>query len=132
MNLKKALNLYSSTSGQMINQNKISLYFINTPILRQSKIANILGFSIGSFPCIYLGLPLGPNPSDSFLEDLIKTFNKKLAGWKGNLLSQDGKIILLKACLQSIPTYALRLFRIPAKYVDTIDKIKKELPMIWF
>lgn len=65
-NLKKALNLYSSASSQLINWTKSSLYFINTPVSRQSKIAKILGCSIGSFPCIYLGLPLGLNPSDSF------------------------------------------------------------------
>ena len=33
-NLKKALNLYSCDLDQLINWNKISLYFINTPISR--------------------------------------------------------------------------------------------------
>ena len=33
-NLKQALNLYSSTSGQLINWKKSVVFFINTPIPR--------------------------------------------------------------------------------------------------
>ena len=102
------------------------MYFIKTPIPRQNKIANILGCSIGSFPSTYLGLPLGLKVLDSFWEDLINKFSKKLVGWKGNILSQAGKLILLKSCLQSIPTYALSLFRIPMKFAESIDKIQRK------
>lgn len=124
-NLKQAINFYSSASGQLVNWNKSVVFFLNTPILRQHKIAKILGCSIGSFPSSYLGLPLGLKALDSFWEDLINNFSKKLAGWKGNLLSQAGKLTLLKASLQSIPTYALSLFKIPSKYAEAIDKIQR-------
>ena len=40
-------------------------------------------------------------------------------------MSQVGKVTLLKAFLQSIPTYALILFKIPTKYVDSLDKIQR-------
>ena len=123
--LKKALNLYSIVYGQLIKWGKSSLFFVNTPDHRQRKIANILRCSIGSFLRTYLGLPLGPSPSDTFWEDLVKKFNKKLVGWKGNKLSQAGKVILLKVCLQSLPTYASSLFRIPTKFADAIDKIQR-------
>ena len=69
-NLKKALNLYTSTSSQLINWDKSSFYFINFHISRQSNIAKFLGCSIGSFLCIYLGLASRPNASDSFWDDL--------------------------------------------------------------
>lgn len=124
-NLKQAINLYSSASGQLVKWNKSVVYFLNTPILRQHKIAKILGCSIGSLPSSYLGLPLGLKAPDSFWEDLINKFSKKLASWKGNLLSQAGKLTLLKASLQSIPTYALSLFKIPSKYAEAIDKIQR-------
>lgn len=58
-NFKKALNIYSPAIGELINWNKSSLFFINTPFLRQGKIANIFGFSIESFTCNYLGFPWG-------------------------------------------------------------------------
>ena len=106
------------------------MFFVNTTIIRQNKIAKILGCSIGSFPRIYLGLPLETNALDSFWDGLIKKFNKKLSGWKGNLLSQARKIILLKACLQSTPTYSLSLFKILVKFAKTIDKIQRNF--LWF
>lgn len=124
-NMKKYLNLYSSASGQLINWNKSSLFFMNTPVSQQNKISRILGCSIGSFPCSYLGLPLGLNALDSFWEDIIIFFSKKLAGWKEYLLSQAGKVTLLKACLQGIPTYALSFFKNLSKYADSLDKIQR-------
>ena len=54
----------------------------------------------------------------------MEKFNKKLAGWKGKMLSQAGKVTLLRAYLQSLPTYALSHFKISTKFVDAIDKIK--------
>lgn len=78
--LKQAIDLYSSTSSQLINWNKSVVFFFNTPIPRQNKIVKILGCSIGSFPSTYLGLPLGLKVPDSFWVDLISKFNKKLAG----------------------------------------------------
>lgn len=85
--LKQAIDLYSSASGQLINWNKSVVFFFNTPIPRKNKISKILGCSIGSFPSTYLGLPLGLKVPDSFWVDFINKFNKKLVGWKGNLLS---------------------------------------------
>lgn len=123
--LKKPLNLYWIFTGKLVNQDKSSLFLINTHFLRKQKIANILGCSIGSFPRTYLGLPLGFSPSKSFWEDLVEKFNKKLVGWKGNMLSQVGKVTLLKACLQTVPTYALSLFKLLAKFLDAIDKIQR-------
>lgn len=86
------------------------------------KIANILDCLIGKLPCTYLG----SKPSDFFWQYLIDQFNRKLVGWKGTLLSQAGKIQLLKATLQNLPVYALSLFNIPSKFAEIIDKLKKD------
>lgn len=40
-------------------------------------------------------------------------------------MSQAGKVLLLKAPLQNLPVYALSLFKIPAKFVEIIEKIQK-------
>jgi hypothetical protein len=80
---KMALNLYTKTTGQLINWSKSSPFFINTLEERQRKIAKILDCNISSFPSSYLGLPLGPNINDSFWNQLVERFYSKLAGWKG-------------------------------------------------
>ena len=49
----------------------------------------------------------------------------KLAGWKGSLLSQVGKVIVLKSILQNVSLYALSVFKIPRKFAQAIEKIQK-------
>lgn len=46
------------------------------------------------------------------------------------MLSQAGKVTLLKASLQCLPTYALSPFKISAKFIDVIDKIQRIF--VWF
>ena len=75
-----------------------------------------MGCEIGSLPSIYLRLPLGQKPPDSFWNGILDRFNKKLAGWKGATLSQVGKFLLVKSTQQNLPTYALSLFVIPSKF----------------
>lgn len=48
---------------------------------------------------------------------------KKLASWKGNLLSQTGKTTLIKCMLSSLPIYPFSTFQAPASIHDRIDAI---------
>lgn len=124
--IKSLLNNYKSGTGQLINWTKSLVFFFNTPEARQRRIASILGCGIGTLPGIYLGLPLGSKPSESFWKGIIDRFNKKLVGWKGSILSQAGKIQLVKSTLQNLPTYALSLFGIPSKFSEAMEKIQRD------
>ena len=64
----------------------------------------------------YLGLPalVGADRSDSFIH-LLERIIKRLEGWEERFLSMGGKEILLKAVIQSIPVYAMFVFKIPKK-----------------
>lgn len=125
--LKNTLCKFASASGQLINWLKSEVFFINIPERRQQRISRILECRIIDLPVTYLGLPMGIVPPDPFWSSLVDKFYKKLVGWKVSLLSQAGKLQLLKASLQSISIYALSLFRIPVKYVDAIEKIQRIL-----
>ncbi|XP_041020425.1 uncharacterized protein LOC121262056 [Juglans microcarpa x Juglans regia] len=46
----------------------------------------------------------------------------KLQGWKGNMFSQGGREILLKAVALAIPSYAMSYFKIPTKLCSEITK----------
>ena len=85
--VKNILNTYSRASGQLINWDKSYVFFFNTPIKRVKKIADILRCKVGLLHSTYLGLPLGVKPLDSFSDNLVDRFNRKLAGWKGITLS---------------------------------------------
>ena len=42
---------------------------------------------------------------------------KKLQGWKGMILSKASREVLIKAIVQSIPTYAMSMFKFPSSFV---------------
>ena len=69
----------------------------------------------------YLGLPpiIGRGKKQAFMEIKQKIANK-LQGWKGKLLSQAGKEILIKFVAQAIPVYTMSVFRLP-------DNLGKEI-----
>ena len=85
--MKIILNIYSKGIAQTIDYEKNYVFFVNTPDERQRKIVCILGCEVGSLPSTYLGLPVGLKPPDSFWNDILDRFNKKLAGWKRATLS---------------------------------------------
>ena len=56
-------------------------------------------------------------------EDVKSRVWQKLQGWKGKLLSQAGKEILIKAAAQAIPTYAMSVFKLPIGLCDDMEKM---------
>ena len=123
--IKNILNTYSRASGQLINWDKSSMFFFNTLSKREKKIAKILGCKDGFLPSTYLGLPLGFLPPNSFWDNLVDHFNRKLARCKGITLCQVGNVILIKSTLQNLPTYALSLFSIPSKVDSHLERIQR-------
>lgn len=54
---------------------------------------------------------------------LINRIIKKLKDWKSKMLSQAGKLALVKSVAQSIPTYLMTCFKIPIGVLDRIHSI---------
>ena len=117
------LQLYADSSGQCINFEKSSMYFSsNTKNGQREIVKHMLGVKeVDKFET-YLGLPtlIGRSKYQtfSFLKDRVW---KKLQGWKGKMLSRAGKEILIKAVAQSIPTYTMRVFLLPAKLCHELN-----------
>ena len=62
----------------------------------------------------YLGLPPLMGRSKKKAYNRIKDkVSRKIAGWKGKLLSNVGREILLKAVVQATPTYTMNCFKLP-------------------
>ncbi|XVE85165.1 hypothetical protein DITRI_Ditri17bG0069600 [Diplodiscus trichospermus] len=51
----------------------------------------------------------------------------KLAGWKANLLSQGGRLTLIKSTLSSMPLYTLDCFKVPSPISNKIDQTVRNL-----
>ena len=56
---KNSMYLFARASGLMVNPNKSQVLFVNTIPATQRNILRILGFSRGTMPSKYLGIPLG-------------------------------------------------------------------------
>jgi hypothetical protein len=121
-NLKKILHDFATATGLSINFDKTTLVPMNIDTALADSIATILGTSISSFPQKYLGLPLSATklPASAF-QPIIDSCDRYLAGWCATLLSKGGRLVLLSAVLDSLPTYFMSSFLIPMSVLKAID-----------
>ena len=59
-------------------------------------------------------------------ELLLERIHKRLAGWKINLLSLSGRVVLIKAVLMSLPVYFMSIAVLPTKTVFQIEKVMRQ------
>ncbi|XP_074291949.1 uncharacterized protein LOC141618767 [Silene latifolia] len=88
---------------------------------KRVEIANRLGFVEVAEQARYLGLPTVIGRSKKVLTDIIRDkLCIRLQGWLGKLLSRAGKEVLIKAVANSLPTYVMSVFKIPASFCDEL------------
>ncbi|KAH1130746.1 hypothetical protein J1N35_002124 [Gossypium stocksii] len=87
------------------------LFSPNTPSDLKRSLSDLLSRKIVDKLDKYLGLPLpiGKKRRDAFT-DIINKLSYRINSWTKRLLSYGGKEVMIKAVLQSIPTYALSIF----------------------
>ena len=70
----------------------------------------------------YLGLPsfVGRQKKACF-NNIKERIWARMQGWKEKLLSQASKEIMIKAVVQSIPTYSMSVFRLPIGLLKDIE-----------
>jgi hypothetical protein len=77
---------------------------------------------LGSSPFKYLGVPLHYDKlRREDLQPIIDKIMKRIAGWKGKLLSYGARLTLLKACLASIPIYLMSFIKFPKWVIEAIN-----------
>nr|XP_023876772.1 uncharacterized protein LOC111989214 [Quercus suber] len=111
----KVLEAYEAESGQQLNKEKTSLFFSkNTKRETQDQVKQIFEAHVIQHHEKYLGLPplVGKGKRKAFnrIKDQV---GRKIAGWKGRLLSSAGREILIKAVAQATPTYTMGCFKLP-------------------
>ena len=108
----KVLADYEEELGQKLNKEKASLFFSrNTSREIQEEIKEIFRAQIIHKHERYLGLPTlvgkGKIKAFSCIKDQV---GRKIAGWKGKLLSNASHEILIKAVAQATTTYTMSCF----------------------
>lgn len=119
--------LFHLASGLQVSFYKSSIMGINVDECWLRAASESLLCKTGTLPFTYLGLPIGGNSSRICTWDpILDRMKKKLANWKGSLLSIGGRLTLLKASLSSLPLYYMSLFPIPMAVVEKITRIQRQ------
>ena len=105
-----------------INFNKSDLMTINVEDAAANEIAQIFCCKRGSFPIKYLGVPLHYDKlKREDLHPIIDGIVKGISSWLGRYLTYRGKIVLLCACLISIPAYLMSVIKFPKWAINAIN-----------
>ncbi|XP_038713371.1 uncharacterized protein LOC120007237 [Tripterygium wilfordii] len=124
-NIQNILQRYKKASGQKVNLQKSSLFFnANTPTAIRRQIQTFLGISLVMGVDKYLGVPIMCGRSKGgFFDDIMDRVQKKLNSWGSKCLSRAGKEVLIKAAIQSIPTYIMSRSRLPQSLCHRISSM---------
>lgn len=121
------LRLFQAISGLKVNFDKSLIYHPNNDIEKLGSWAIVLGCNIGRIPFKYLGAWVGKNPSSAgFWDSLLVSVKNKISGWKLSSLNFPGRMTLLQACLDGIPTYWFGLHKIPAGVIHRLECFRRK------
>uniref|UniRef100_A0A2N9EX83 Reverse transcriptase domain-containing protein n=1 Tax=Fagus sylvatica TaxID=28930 RepID=A0A2N9EX83_FAGSY len=126
--IQDILRTYERASGQQINQDKTTLFFSSsTREETQNEIKDALRLPVIRQYENYLGLPsmVGRAKYKSFTQLKDRVWNK-IQGWKGKLLSQAGREVLIKAVVQAIPAYTMNVFKLPKKLCADLERMVRD------
>jgi ribonuclease HI len=123
--IKEVLDIYASSTGQLINPSKCSIIFGNSCSVEQrEEVKSILQVTTEAFETKYLGLP---TPEGRMNQGKFQSLQAKLAKclveWDDNHKSQAAKEILIKAIAQAIPVYVMSVFKLPFGLCDELTKM---------
>jgi hypothetical protein len=123
--VKSILDQYERGTGQLVSLGKCSILYGNRCQDNvQAEIQDILRYETVAFEEKYLGLPVpeGRMKKGKF-QPLKSKFIKRASDWVEKYMTGAAKEILVKAVLQSLPTYAMGIFRFPAGLVDDLSQV---------
>ena len=126
VNYTHILDCFSVMSGLRVNYEKSVLVPILCDDAWVSDMKRVLEFMVVPLPIKYLGIPPGANPNrlDTWKPVLDKIW-MRLSGWKANVLSKAGRIVLIKSVLNNLPISYLSLFRMPKLGAKEIISIQQ-------
>lgn len=125
-NMKKTFILFHLASELQVNFYKGSIMGLNVSNNWLDSAAKTLVCKKGSLPFTYLGLPIGGSSSrHATWEPVIQRIERKLASWRGKMLSIGGRLTLIKSSLSNLPLYYMSIFPIPSGVIDKISALQR-------
>jgi hypothetical protein len=129
LRVKEVLDLYATSTGQLINPGKCSILFGEAcPIINRAEVKEVLQVTQENFESKYLGLP---TPEGRMSKGKFESLQAKLANylveWDDNQqMSQAAKEVLIKSIAQALPVYVMGVFKLPVGLCDELTKIIRQ------
>ncbi|CAN1334813.1 Transposon TX1 uncharacterized 149 kDa protein [Linum perenne] len=118
------LNAFYAVTGLGVNPMKSSLFCsASIQAAEKERMKAATGFRIESLPVTYLGVPLISSKLRAVdCKKLVEKITKRISGWQANILSQAGKLQLVKDVINSMTTYWMNIFNLPQGVIKDIEK----------
>lgn len=119
--IMNCLRNFGDTASLRINLQKSNVYIACVDDYVRQDIMNVIGFSNGTLPFRYLGIPLASTKlKTADYSCLVDAIRMKISSWPRQSLSYAGKIELIKSVVQGIECYWLSILPLPSNIIDTI------------
>ena len=125
--IKDVLDSFCDIFGLKVNLTKSKIY-ISPNVSQQTHNSFCQVTSFSSTPNLgkYLGFPLKqPSSTGHDFDFIIDRVKSKLAGWKANLLSMAGRIVLTAVVSTAILAYIMQGTILRSRIHNSLDKINK-------
>jgi hypothetical protein len=120
--LKWIMLCFEQISRMKINYNKNDMVPANLDEEETLQYSKIFYCNVGIFPFKYLGVPLHfEKLRREDIQPIVDKVINRIPGWKGRLLSYGARLVLLRACLGSIPINLMSLIRFPKWVIEAIN-----------
>jgi hypothetical protein len=114
---------YAEVSGQKVNPSKSSFFAGAISNQRIHCIADSLGFSIGSLPFIYLGVPIFKGkPKKCHLQPIADKIKSKLSAWKASHLTMAGRVQLVRSVIQGMLIHSISIYSWPVCLIKDLER----------
>jgi hypothetical protein len=119
----QSLKMFAQASRQRVGPAKSKLWFSKiTPQFIQYQIRQLFKALLAMTKEIYLGVPLLATRKGDF-EELMNKIFARLNGWKVALLSHAGKVVLIRAVIESLLVYVMSTTMLPRRLSMQITRL---------
>ncbi|XP_058785008.1 uncharacterized protein LOC131659909 [Vicia villosa] len=142
--IMQAVKGFSQATGLKANPLKCKVFFGGVKPDDQTDILNITGFTAGSFPFKYLGVPITSRKLHIALyQPLIDRIVHRIQNWTASFLSYAGRRQLIQSVLNAMTSYWMQIYPMPKKVIHHIcaicrsflwnsrDGINRKSPIAW-
>jgi hypothetical protein len=122
--IKAVFDLFFKDMGLAANCTKSQAFPIRCETPHMDLISELLGYTVGSLPCTYLGIPLSPGRLPrAAMQPLVDKVANQIPAWKGRLLNRSGRLVLVQSTLCAIPVHISMALKAAPRAVKTITTI---------